>query len=98
MVGVLAVPAQAIERIETRQTSCAAVQAALQAEGAAILRYPSARSSQILYDRYVANRTACLLGQVTRRASVPTADRRACPVKRCVWAEPREDRRPLRQR
>ncbi|WP_244598179.1 hypothetical protein [Pseudohoeflea suaedae] len=89
--AMLATPALAISRVNTANASCAAVKGVLQREGAAILRYPSSRSNKLLYDRYVSNRHSCILGEITKRATVPTADTAHCPVLKCY--RPDRDRR-----
>ena len=89
--AMLATPALAISRVNTANASCASVKGVLQREGAAILRYPSSRSNKILYDRYVSNRHSCILGEITKRATVPTADTAHCPVLKCYRTD--RDRR-----
>lgn len=89
--ATLATPALAISRVDTQNRSCAQVKGIVQSQGAAILRYPSKRSNQILYDRYVRNRHSCLLGEITKRATVPTADTEHCPVLKCY--RPDRDKR-----
>jgi hypothetical protein len=89
--AMLASPALAISRVETTGKSCAQVKSIVQSQGAAILRYHSKRSGQILYDRYVRNRHSCVLGEITKRATVPTADAAHCPVLKCY--RPDRDRR-----
>ncbi len=84
--------AQAISRVETLSKSCAAIKEQVAREGAVILRHPSLTTPGItLYDRYVANPNACLQGEVTRRASVPTRDVEACRVYICFRPDPRDD-------
>lgn len=81
---LMPLPAQAISRVETTGRTCGQVKALLDNEGAAILRYPSKRNKgMVLYDRYVANRHSCVMGEVTQRATVPTSDTGACPVLKC---------------
>lgn len=81
---LLPIEAQAISRVETMGRTCGQVKALLENEGAAILRYPSKRNTgMMLYDRYVANRHACLMGEITQRATVPTRDTGSCPVLKC---------------
>lgn len=81
-LSLLSIDAQAISRYNTQSMSCARVQAVLRSEGAAILRWRS-NSGAPLYDRYVANGGYCDSDDVTRAASVPTADNRACLVLKC---------------
>lgn len=90
--ATLASPALAISRVNTTNQSCAAVKGIVQSQGAAILRYPSRRNpDHMLYDRYVRSRHYCLLGEVTKRDTVPTADTAHCPVFKCY--RPDRDRR-----
>lgn len=82
-------PAFAIERINTPQTSCAAIQSVIQRDGAAILRYPSERvANYTLYDRYVAGDRFCRRDERAEPASVPSADRASCRVLLCEPYEP----------
>lgn len=77
----------AIERYQTTAMSCARVQAALNSEGQAILRYPAPDNPSLaLYDRYVRDRTYCSASQRAELRSVPAADTRNCPVRKCVRA------------
>lgn len=79
--------ASAISRYETASMSCARVQAALDADGAAILRFPAPDNpSLVLFDRYVRDRTFCRSNQRAEPRSVPTADTRNCQVRKCVRA------------
>ena len=86
--------ASAISRYQTMQMDCRSVQSAVRQEGAAILRWQSTRNPGLpLYGRYVRDSRFCSAGEVSEFATVPTADRRACPVKKCVMAEPLFGRR-----
>jgi hypothetical protein len=76
--------ALAISRHDVAGFSCAKVQAILQSEGAAILRYRSKRTGNTLYDRYVSGHSYCSRSQVADTTSVPTADRESCRVKKCI--------------
>lgn len=77
--------ASAVSRYEITNVTCETVQALIRAEGAVILVY---RSTGILglpiYDRYVVGQQYCLSGEVVRGAGVPTADKKYCPVRKCV--------------
>jgi hypothetical protein len=84
---LLAGEASAISRYDIGNMSCGKVQAILRSEGAAILRYRSKRTGNVLYDRYVLNRSWCPSNQTTEYAGVPTADDPSCDVKRCVEIE-----------
>ena len=76
--------AWAIARHDVDRMSCASVQAVLEGEGAAILRYRSPRTGNTLYDRYVRDGGQCRRNQTAERARVATADDRSCPVRKCV--------------
>ncbi|MDN2580710.1 hypothetical protein [Aquibium sp. ELW1220] len=93
---VLAAPAHAISRYNSQGMSCNAVQAAVQREGAVILRYRSARNPSLpLYDRYVSGGRFCSVGEVAVGSSVPTRDDRSCYVLKCRSYE-RENVFPFR--
>ncbi|MCG8407064.1 MAG: hypothetical protein MI923_17855 [Phycisphaerales bacterium] len=80
-------PALAISRYNVQTMTCAAVQQAVDRDGAAILRWQSARSPSLpIYDRYVRNTLFCDRGTYPERAYVPTSDTSQCPVHRCVDA------------
>lgn len=65
--------------------TCEQVQALLQSEGAATLRYQSKRVIGLpVYDRYVRNRQYCDMDQITSRTGIPTADKKYCAVFKCV--------------
>lgn len=79
--------ASAIERYQTTSMSCARVQATLNSDGQAILRYPAPDNpSLVLFDRYVRDRTFCSSSQRASVESVPAADTRSCAVRKCVRA------------
>ena len=81
---VTAAPAHAISRYNSQGMSCGQVQAAVQREGAVILRYRSARNPSLtLYDRYVSGGRYCSVGEVAVGASVPTKNDRSCYVLKC---------------
>lgn len=90
--------AHAIRRVNTLNKSCAAVQDIVYGDGAVILQHQSKRvPGLLLYDRYVRSWNFCELGEVTEYASVPTADKRACTVKKCVRKDPYDDERIFRR-
>ena len=80
---LMATDASAISRYNIDNMSCDRVQAIIQSDGAAILRYRG-HTGLTLYDRYVSSRRYCQGGETT---SVPTADTSSCPVERCVEIE-----------
>ncbi|TIS87429.1 hypothetical protein [Mesorhizobium sp.] len=85
---LVAAEAQAISRYDPTRMSCGRVQATIAREGAVILRYPSGRVPGLpLYDRYVQTHQFCNMGEVTARASVPSADTRSCTVYKCKRPE-----------
>jgi len=78
-------PALAISRYNTPGMTCESVRDALRREGAAILRFPSARKPDLtLYDRYVRSDSQCSSDQYADRDYVPTRDNPRCPVLKCV--------------
>jgi hypothetical protein len=84
---LLAGEAFAISRYQTTSMSCARVQAAVRNDGAAILRYAAPDNPSIeRYDRYVRDRSFCSSTQRADIKSVPAADTRNCPVRKCVRA------------
>lgn len=86
LVLVLSAPAaQALSRYEATSLSCSRIQALLQSEGPAILRYPSPRNPGLtLYDTYVAEGRSCRTSGRGRLATVPAADTKSCKVIRCI--------------
>lgn len=89
-IGLLAVsmPAGAVSRYSIPGLSCARVQAILESEGSAILRYPSPRNSQLtLYDLYASNTSHCQQSEIAKPATVPTSDNPRCRVRRCQAAQ-----------
>lgn len=86
-VLLMAGEASAVSRYQTMSMSCARVQAAIAADGAAILHYPAANNPSLdRFDRYVRDRTFCSSIQRLQRVSIPAADTRSCTVNRCVRA------------
>lgn len=88
LLSLTASNAFAVSRYEITNVTCETVQALIRAEGSVILVY---RSTGILglpiYDRYVSGQQFCDFGEVARGAGVPTADRKYCPVRKCVESE-----------
>ena len=94
---VLASEASAISRYQTNRMSCASVQAALERDGVAILRYPSPNNPSVpLYDRYVSDRRFCAANQRADLRSVPAADTSQCRVRKCVQASGSSNKRSPR--
>ncbi|MBB6464340.1 hypothetical protein HNQ96_000187 [Aminobacter lissarensis] len=84
---LLAAEAQAVSRYVSTKMSCAQTQSVVRNQGAVILRWTSPTSGVPRYDRYVANDYFCSAGEEARRAYVPTADARSCPVYNCKRIE-----------
>ena len=88
-LSMLATPALAISRYNSRSLSCDDVHRKIAAERAVILRYPSTRvAGMTLYDRFVSNAGMCNNYEYPQRLTVPTKDRPSCPVYAC---KPRDD-------
>lgn len=66
--------------------TCKAVQAAVKSSGSAILRYRSKTSGAPLYSRFVSDSRSCDSRTTIAFGSVPTADNKSCPVKKCISA------------
>jgi hypothetical protein len=65
--------------------TCARVQAAVRASGSAVLHYRSPRNPNMpLYGRYISDSRFCDSRNTVTFASVPTADKKSCPVKKCA--------------
>jgi hypothetical protein len=84
-LSLLAAEASAINRYQTTSMSCAKIKAAVNSEGAAILRWQSTRNPGLpLYGRYVKSRQYCDPSEEATFASVPAADTKSCSVRKCV--------------
>ena len=84
-LSLLAAEASAISRYQTTSMSCAKIKAAVNKEGAVILRWQSTRNPGLpLYGRFVKSRQYCDPSEVTQFSSVPAADTRSCSVRKCV--------------
>ena len=75
--------AQAISRLSSTGLTCAQIQSTIAREGAVILRYKSRRSGATLYNRYVAHPRFCESAKRALFETVPSRDKRACPVRVC---------------
>jgi len=83
-LGLLSADAWAISRYDPTRMSCDQVHAAIERNGAVILRYRSPRNRSLtLYDRYVASARFCDMGEVRAWSYVPSADVKSCPVYKC---------------
>ncbi|MDH7785470.1 hypothetical protein QBD01_001488 [Ochrobactrum sp. 19YEA23] len=89
-----AVPALAISKIDTNTRRCADIQALLDRDGQAILRYPSrtgqtilrypSRTGQtVLFDRFASNTSQCNPNEYGVPVNIPSADG-ACVVFSCL--------------
>ena len=84
-VLILAGEASAISRYQTNSMSCARVQAALESDGEAILRYSAPDNPSLQrYDRYVFDGRMCSQSQRAVTRSVPAADTKKCAVRKCM--------------
>lgn len=84
MVAAVSLPAYSINRYDTKSLSCQEVQSIVKRDGAAILRYPSARGTgTILYDRYVATGLQCEYNKHPVYRTVPARDNASCAVTSC---------------
>ncbi len=82
---LLSCEALAIERYQADSMSCASVAAAVDRDGAAILRYRAPNNPSLqLYDRYVRDDRFCSRTQRAKTVSVPARDTRSCQVRKCV--------------
>lgn len=82
----LCLPAEAfaISQLQTGTASCERVQALLQSDGAAILRWRSATRPDLpRYGRFVSSSRFCTPGEGAFAAFVPTADDPTCQVFKC---------------
>ena len=85
---LVAAEASAQERFDIDGMTCAEVQALLEREGKAILRYKSTSVLGLpLYDLYVSSQKHCEAGEVALRKGVPTTDKEYCPVYKCVESD-----------
>lgn len=88
-LAILTSEASAVSRYQTMRMACDDVQAVLRHEGAAILRWRSTRDPSLpLYGKYVSDSRFCESNEVATFATVPTADERACHVRKCIQREP----------
>lgn len=82
--------AEAISRYNATSMSCQRVQATVRNEGAVILRWQSPRGNP-RFGRFVANGRFCSGGERAEMSSVPSADRKSCPVRECKYFDPYDD-------
>ncbi|TYC67994.1 hypothetical protein FMN63_18360 [Stappia sp. BW2] len=83
-VLVTALPSAAQSgRPNSTAMSCGQAQSLINQRGAVVMS-----TGRYTFDRYVANRSFCQHGEVTRRAYIPTKDNAKCYVLRCVNPQP----------
>ncbi len=87
-LSLLSVEAQAISRYNSTSMTCNQVKAAVRGEGAVILRWRSKNNGIQRYGRFVANGSFCASGLRAERSSVPSSDRKSCPVLECKYFDP----------
>lgn len=91
-LSLVSADALAISRYNSQSMTCDSIQATIQREGSAILRYASTSTPGLpLYDRYVANGTYCGYGESAETSSVPASDTPSCLVLACkeiTYSEP----------
>ncbi|WP_419912981.1 hypothetical protein [Hoeflea sp.] len=79
-----ATPAVAVQTYDIGNRTCSQVQAIVQRDGVAQLRYNSKSNPSVpIYKRYVAGSTYCGSRSIANLATVPTRDNAACRVKIC---------------
>jgi hypothetical protein len=78
--------AQADPSYTVTNMSCAKVQSIVKANGSVVLHYRSAgKASPVpLYERFVSDSRYCDSRQTITFASVPTADKKACNLRKCA--------------
>ena len=76
-------PALADPSINVTGLDCERVQAMLRGMGFAILHFQTSDRTRRNYDRFVSDQRYCDSRQSAVFATVPTADRKDCPVRRC---------------
>jgi len=88
---LMAGPAQAINRYTSTSMSCARVQATIEREGAAIMRWASPRTGAPLFGRFVTWRENCGNRMLPQRSFIPASDTDSCPVLECQRYDPEDD-------
>jgi len=84
IVAALCFSGSAEARDTTRNYTCSGAKQLVARNGAIVLNTKNNR----VYRRFVANRSYCTFGQVTKRYSVPTKSGR-CSLKICIEYEPK---------
>ncbi len=84
--------ALAIQRYNSSRMSCDQVRAAINRDGAAIVRYRSARTGAQLYGRYVRNDAVfCASSELPEIVYITAADTRLCLVWECKYYDPDDE-------
>jgi hypothetical protein len=83
--------AYAISRYNSARMSCGEVKAAIHRDGAAIVRYRSARTGVQLYGRYVRDGLFCATSELPEIVYITAADTRLCLVWECKYYDPDDD-------
>ncbi len=76
--------AQAMSRYTATSLSCDRIQSTIKSEGRTFLSWQSARTNLPLYGIFISNRRECGPDEGTERTYVPSSDKSACLVKKCV--------------
>ena len=84
-IVAFALPAHALNRYNAPSLTCSRIQSILKEEGAAVLRYPSPRISQLtLYATYAFHSGYCGYDQYAKPTTVPSSDNKRCRVRVCT--------------
>ena len=91
-LAVMTGEASAISRYTSTSLTCDQVQQRIGRDGAAIMRYQSARNPSLpRYGRYVANRSFCKDDEVLDSEYIRARDTESCPVNSCKPYDPDDD-------
>ncbi|PSJ60522.1 hypothetical protein [Kumtagia ephedrae] len=90
-LALVAGEAYAISRYNSAGMSCAEVKAVIQRDGAAIVRYRSARTGAQLYGRYVRDSRFCATSELPQIVYITSADSRQCLVRECRYYDPDDE-------
>jgi hypothetical protein len=82
-LALLASDSYAISRYNAASMSCGEVRATIARDGAAIVRYRSARTGAQLYGRYVRDVRFCASSEQPEPTYITTIDTNSCPVYEC---------------
>jgi hypothetical protein len=79
-----AAEAQAVSRYTATSLSCDRIQSTIKSEGRAFFSWRSDSGNLPRYGIFISNRRLCQPDEGTQRTYVPSSDKQACLVKRCV--------------